>query len=391
MFGSTILEVAIGIVFIFTIFSSFCVAIREGIEAWFKSRAAHLEFGIRELLGDPSGKGLARELFTHPLIYGLFSGDYKCGQLKKPGSLTSGKNLPSYIPAKNFATALIDIVARGPVTDTTLNDATRATISLQSIRENATKIENPVWKRVFLNAIDMSQGDLNRVQSNIEAWYDSSMDRVSGWYKRSTQNFIFWLGLLLAGLFNVDTLSIMNTLYHDSTARQVIIGQAATVATDPKFLDANYDKVKTRLKEMSLPIGWPGPPSISQVVSYIPGWFLTAIASMLGAPFWFDILNKMMVVRSTVKPHEKSPEESSEDRQNKKDRDQGKAKNLTESSGITGPQGEESIVVNPNGADAIVLGNSIVDTSTQIDGCEVGLFNPTADKDLPAAEGGVLT
>ena len=40
-----------------------------------------------------------------------------------------------------------------------------------------------------------------------------------------------------------------------------------------------------------------------------------AFAISLGAPFWFDMLNKFMVVRSTVKPHEKSSEETSGDRQ----------------------------------------------------------------------------
>jgi hypothetical protein len=45
------------------------------------------------------------------------------------------------------------------------------------------------------------------------------------------------------------------------------------------------------------------------------GFLTTALAGMLGAPFWFDVLNKVMVIRSTVKPHEKSPEEASEDRQ----------------------------------------------------------------------------
>jgi hypothetical protein len=49
---------------------------------------------------------------------------------------------------------------------------------------------------------------------------------------------------------------------------------------------------------------------------------------MLGAPFWFDLLNKFMVIRSTVKPHEKSPEEGSEDKQDpssKPDASKGKA------------------------------------------------------------------
>ena len=43
------------------------------------------------------------------------------------------------------------------------------------------------------------------------------------------------------------------------------------------------------------------------------GWLVTALAVMLGAPFWFDVLNRIMVIRSTVKPHEKSPEEPSQD------------------------------------------------------------------------------
>lgn len=36
-------------------------------------------------------------------------------------------------------------------------------------------------------------------------------------------------------------------------------------------------------------------------------------AVSLGAPFWFDLLNRFIVVRSTVKPREKCPEEKSKD------------------------------------------------------------------------------
>jgi hypothetical protein len=44
------------------------------------------------------------------------------------------------------------------------------------------------------------------------------------------------------------------------------------------------------------------------------GWLFTAAALSLGAPFWFDVLNKFMVVRSTVKPKEKSQPEASKDK-----------------------------------------------------------------------------
>ena len=43
----------------------------------------------------------------------------------------------------------------------------------------------------------------------------------------------------------------------------------------------------------------------------IAGILFTGFAVSLGAPFWFDVLNKVMVIRSTVKPDEKSPDEAS--------------------------------------------------------------------------------
>src|SRR3954470_15859031 len=99
MFGSAILEVAIGIIFLYLLVSIVCSAVREGIEGWFKSRAAYLEYGIRELLHDRQGQDLASHFFNHPLIFGLFSDEYKPGRPYKPGILASGSNLPSYIPS----------------------------------------------------------------------------------------------------------------------------------------------------------------------------------------------------------------------------------------------------------------------------------------------------
>lgn len=39
-----------------------------------------------------------------------------------------------------------------------------------------------------------------------------------------------------------------------------------------------------------------------QSVSLIMGWLMTAFAVTLGAPFWFDVLSKLMTLRSTLKP-----------------------------------------------------------------------------------------
>lgn len=76
MLGSAVLEVAIGLTLVYLILSLICAAVREGLEGWLKTRAIHLERGIRELLQDLDGTGLAKSLYQHPLVFGLFRGGY---------------------------------------------------------------------------------------------------------------------------------------------------------------------------------------------------------------------------------------------------------------------------------------------------------------------------
>ena len=75
MLGSTILDVAIGIVFVFLLVTLLASAMREGLETWLKTRASYLEAGLREVLRDRDGTGLVKQFYNHPLIYSLYSGD----------------------------------------------------------------------------------------------------------------------------------------------------------------------------------------------------------------------------------------------------------------------------------------------------------------------------
>ena len=119
---------------------------------------------------------------------------------------------------------------------------------------------------------------------------------------------------------------------------------------------------------------------VGDVFKIALGWIITALAAAVGAPFWFDLLNKVMVIRSTVKPHEKSPEESSEDRQMKKPA-------LNEGIEDRGMGPVAPVLPPDNTADA---GHpNIRDKQSAIDNCSVGSDMPTADEDLPEARGGV--
>jgi hypothetical protein len=343
MFGSQVLEVTIGLVLLYLLLSLICSSIREGIEGWQKTRAVDLERGIRGLLQDRKGRGLAQALYNHPLVYGLFNGEYEPDKIKK-GRMPARSNLPSYIPSKNFAMALLDIVAHGSsapvttaaqtVTDAAGSQAAPATpttrVSLESLRAALGGLHNPPIQRALLSAIDTAQGDLGRAQANVEAWFNSAMDRVSGWYKRRTQTIIFAVGIVLTVAVNADTLTVAQSLMQDDALRKAVVAEAEAVARDKDRPPADVQARYHDLTAIGFPIGWartlPARSDkcdlqcvawqvASQVPSHIPGWLITAFAIALGAPFWFDVLNKFMVIRSTVKPHEKSPEEGSEDRQ----------------------------------------------------------------------------
>jgi hypothetical protein len=328
MFGSAILEIVISLIFIFVLVSTICAAIREGLEAWLKTRAAYLELGIRELLHDTSDDGLTSKFYNHPLISSLFSGKYKKPYSSRPGLVSRGANLPSYIPTRNFALSLMDMAARGPATTSANSAASSPVVTLDNIRANVANLGNEAVQRVLLAAIDAAQGDFNKAQATIEAWYDSTMDRVSGWYKRSTQWLLFWISLVMVVLMNINAIIIADYLYRNSAAREVIVASAGVASVNPDFLNQNYTDIKETLTAMHLPIGWPNGWSSATysaepgtndlwncLFAPVLGWLLTAFAATLGAPFWFDVLNKVMVIRSTVKPHEKSPEEASDDRQ----------------------------------------------------------------------------
>lgn len=318
MLGSQILEVAIGIVFVYLLVSVICSAVREGLETFLKKRAVYLERGIRELLHDKDANGLAKAVYEHPLIYSLFPGDYVAKAGKKLQSIFAfGTDLPSYVPSKNFAVALMDIAARGSANDA----VSGAPVTVDSIRANVRKIANPAVQRVILSAIDVAQGDITKVQAEIEAWYDSAMDRVSGWYKRSTQYILFVLGLVVAVSLNVDTVNLARYLYRNDGARALVVAQAQAATTSTAAAQQHADAAKATLDKLNLPIGWddgetyPLDSTTWGAVAPILGWLMTAFAATLGAPFWFDILNKIMVIRSTVKPDEKSQAEGSKDAQ----------------------------------------------------------------------------
>lgn len=311
MLNSVILDVAIGLIFTYLLLSVIASTVREGIEGWVKMRSKLLERGINELLDDPV---LLKMLYEHPSISSLY---------RRPYALARAKgDLPSYIPAKSFVTAILDIAARGREVGSAVESRGAATVlSVASLRPLVVRIDNRPVQRVLLSAIDTANGDMAQVQANLEHWFDSAMDRVSGWYKRQTQVIIFAVALCITVIADIDSIRLANQLYRDPAARQSAVARAGALTRDAAAKETiKADQALAGLDSMKLlnpwfqvrsDHGWPTLSNPGDILRHIGtswfGWLLTALAVSVGAAFWFDLLGRVINLRSTLKPKDKIP------------------------------------------------------------------------------------
>ncbi len=197
-------------------------------------------------------------------------------------------------------------------------------------------------------------------RTNTENWFNDTMDRASGWYKRNAQKWAFGIGVCLALIFNVDTVQISTELWRQPLLRQSLVAAAenfqlpeANQSTDQEVANAQdaIRQLRSTLTGLNIPIGWTleqlGKDKFNPVIDHCTlfpraefsgeegkdvfglsingqckvwvnaprGWgfplkligiLITGLAVVQGAPFWFQILQKIINVRSTgAKPEEK--------------------------------------------------------------------------------------
>ena len=221
MFGSTILDVAIGMVFVYLLLAVFCSAITEAISRRKNLRAVFLKEGIEHLLrGMPAA---AEKIYAHPLIANLARKDEK----------------PSYIAPRTFAIALMDVVGQGQP-GATSNERFRAAVAAAAGAAGT----GPQGEKELKAALHAVTGDpkldADAAVEKLATWFDESMDRVSGWYKRKIQVITFLVAVVVTLVANADTLHIAARLWRDPTARAAVVAQATERAKKPPRLTIEY-------------------------------------------------------------------------------------------------------------------------------------------------------
>jgi hypothetical protein len=313
MFGSDVLDIAIGMVFVYFLLSLLCTTIAELIARAFALRSATLYDSIRNLLVDPkTGKSdLLVEFWNHPRIAKLARSDAGHG-------IGVGNGKASYLETEAMALVIVDLIAGkvGPA------GALKTPDGVKSAIEN---LGNDQLSMLLLAVIG-DASSMQQIQDNLAKWFDEYMDRVSGWYKRKSQAIILALSLVLVLLLNADSLAIFNALSGNPQLRAAAVDvasnylkdSAATSLTATRPLTGTQTTVdlagpvaqilslEGTLTKMNMPLTWA--PADEKVPRDLTGWFYkilglltTAILVSLGAPFWYDLLGRIVNLRSTGK------------------------------------------------------------------------------------------
>lgn len=274
MFNSTVLEVAIGLVFCYASVALIASSLYEALSSWLNLRSKTLLQGVTRLLNahdnDDDNKALLMRIYNDALVHP--AGDGKTLNLKKD------KCIPAYIPPQNFAMAMIQAIQSGPD-------------KLDDLGEDIKNIKDQQLRALLTMLHAKAAGNLDKFQIELASWFDASMGRVSGVYKKWSQAICFLIALVIAVVFNIDSVHLFKTLWlHPS-----LVAQVTADNINPQLASNAYTQLQ------SLPIGWGDDFTWSALLEprAIVGWFLTASATLFGAPFWFDTLKTLVRLRGT--------------------------------------------------------------------------------------------
>jgi len=329
MNGLEFLDLVIGLIFIYLIFSIASSTLWELFVNFTNLRGKML---CKWIFGNFSKFNYTdnhqkshNEILEHPIIKSLSK---------------DSKSNPVYISSKLFSDVLIDLLLKKELE----SDSSGKRVDIKMV-EKCLKdiiIMVPELKSIFLQYLGEKSRSIQKLKEEIGSWYDEAQEALIGSYKRNLQKWIFAISIVLVGSTNTDTIKLASYLYNNDEARETLATKASLFVHDStivglisridtltidsamnrsqtEIVDQLKKDVKilnnlnTELKENAIPIGWNNEDlrtyNFLDYIKKLVGLLLTALAVSMGSPFWFDILSKLANLRSSGKKPKSSLDE----------------------------------------------------------------------------------
>lgn len=293
---TSILSVAAALVGVYIIFALIASHVTEHIADLLNQRGKNLYKGVAALVGGTQAPdAFVNYLYGHPLIANL-----------SPG----GGRKPSYIPPRTFTLSFLDAVRQFFTVDASKNAVPAPAVLaaptdlLEDLVARVGGMPDGYLKRTLVTVLQNAEGTYDGVLRGIDQFFDTGMQRVTGWYKRWAAWVVAFVSAAIVIAFNADTIAIVR----DFAANQQ---QALAFAQKAQQI-ANGSTIGALLNALPpIDLAWHLPPGGGWWPKIL-GLILTWFAVMLGAPFWFNVLQQIVPVRlSGEKPAPAAPAASS--------------------------------------------------------------------------------
>jgi len=348
--GSNILEVAIGLVFVFLLVSLFVSWVQEFIASLFSWRSKHMIEVIQVLLDpDDTSKVYETEGFFRRISQisstpaaQVVERFYDSGIIK---TLSKPNGFPSFIDPGDFANYVLDNVLNANINTGQYGIPQKINAQLTAIEVEVNKIANGKAREAIMSQINLAwkanetlEKRVAAARVNVTSWFDTTMDRADGWYKRRAQKIALLIAIVVVIVLNIDAIGMAWSFYNEPQIREFVLQEASAqiaLAADAEIpqecseLTAESAKTACILDDQStailnqiddLPIGWnlptglttgwmnterydpnrfPPPTLIGGFywVLKIVGLLVTAFAVSFGSTFWFEMLGKLVNMR----------------------------------------------------------------------------------------------
>ncbi|UNU22760.1 hypothetical protein [Microcoleus vaginatus] len=227
---------------------------------------------------------------------------------------------------------LLNTVKKSQYTVAEIMDIKEESPIYQQIQETLDSMPESLKRSLYILAQRAEKGggdtqeQLQRFQKEIEIWFDQSMERASGVYKRNARGVAILIGTAIAVAANADSIHIINRLSKDSMlrstvnlyAQQLVTNNAKTKSNNLTSLSKVQQDVDRALDQVALPFGWSEQNSLERdkqgnllwpaLITKLFGWILSGVAISMGAAFWFEALNKIINIRNAGKKPPSSTE-----------------------------------------------------------------------------------
>ncbi|MFC7382830.1 hypothetical protein [Sphaerisporangium rhizosphaerae] len=330
--NSVYIDLAIGLVLAFLMFSLLLSGVNEGLVRLLGIRSKFLWAYLRDTLDGHKGRKSIPSTIAEVFASLPFRRDERPAFSAQPppvrSSATSwtgllyerlreidhgkdGRTSIASIPPGRFAMAMMEIVTgEGGVP-----------AMLAKLEQSGSPLYRPLK-----GAWDTAHGDLDAFRKAVEEWFDGEMSRLTMLYRRYVRWVIAALGLVLTLVFSMDALEYGRAILTDNAIRAQVAttadggarslpslrdkcpehpadpyGCVTEVLSAPAFVQmVSHAPVSVRIPEGGSPQwSWKGGDWLHRLISpgHWPGFLITFFALLFGAPFWWDILRRLTGIR----------------------------------------------------------------------------------------------